>query len=100
MFRQCSHCGRPFTAQDLCKDVTKNVEAQRMDNGVEGVLFRVYTCPDCARDGVFVDVCQLPDESDADYQHRKEELERLVEQLPKGEADVVLAEWPANSGRA
>src|ERR1700722_17562976 len=66
MHRQCSRCGQAFTAHDLCKDVTKNVEAQRMANGVDGVLFRVYTCGHCACDDVFVDVCPLAGETDAD----------------------------------
>jgi hypothetical protein len=95
MFRQCSHCGKPFTPQDLCKDVTKNLEAQRTASGIEGVLLRVYTCSDCARDDVFVDVCPLPGESREDYDRRKYELETLVRQLPTGDADVVLAERPA-----
>jgi hypothetical protein len=94
MFRQCSRCGKPFTPQELCKDITKNLEAKRLASGVEGVLLRVYTCAQCSRDDVFVDVCALPGESDAEYHHRKHELERLVQQLPTGDAAIVLAERP------
>jgi hypothetical protein len=100
MFRQCSHCGQPFTARDLCKDVTKNVEAQRMANGVDGVNFRVYTCAHCGKDDVFVDVCSLPGESEADHLRRKQELEALVRELPKGDAEVVLAERPGRPRQA
>jgi hypothetical protein len=96
MFRQCSHCGEPFTAHDLCKDITNNLEAERMANGVDGVAFRVYTCSRCGRDDVFVDVCALPGESDTDYQRRKHELERLVAQVPQGDAALVLAERPGH----
>jgi hypothetical protein len=92
MFRQCSHCGRPFTAPDLCKDVTKNLEARRMASGVDGVVFRVYACAACAKDDVFVDVSPLPGESDEAFRQRKEELEALVKDLPRGDADVVLAQ--------
>jgi hypothetical protein len=94
MLRKCSQCGEPFTAQDLCKDVSKNVEAQRMASGVEGVHFAVYTCSRCAKDDVFVDVVPLPGESGEAFQRRKQELERLVGQLPKSDANVVLAERP------
>jgi hypothetical protein len=94
MFRQCSRCGQPFTAQDLCKDVSKNVEAQRMAGGVEGVVFRVYTCSQCETDDLFVDVCPLPGESMEAFHERAHELEQLIEDLPRTDADVVLAERP------
>jgi DNA-directed RNA polymerase subunit RPC12/RpoP len=97
MFRKCSHCGEPFKAQDLCKDVSRELEHQRMAAGVEGVLVRVYTCAQCQKDDVFVDVTPLPDESEEAFHDRKRELERIVHQLPKTDADVVLAERPIHT---
>ena len=66
--------------------------------GVEGVLFRVYICPRCQTEDLFVDVCPLPGESGEAFQDRKRDLEYLVEQIPKGDADVVLAERPVHHG--
>ena len=94
MYRACSHCGKPFSASDLCKDVSKRLEAQRMALGVEGVLFRVYNCSRCNRDDLFVDVCSVPGESAEEYRARKDGLEDLIQDLPMTEADVVLAERP------
>jgi len=94
MFRQCSRCGQPYTPRDLCKDVSKNVEAERMARGVEGVAFRIYTCPRCQKDDLFVDVCPLPGESIDAFHQRKRDLERLIEELPSSDADVVVAARP------
>ena len=62
--------------------------------GVEGLLFRVYICSHCSKEDLFVDVCHMPGESEEGYHRRKEDLEQLIEQIPKGDADVVLAERP------
>jgi hypothetical protein len=92
MFRQCSRCGQPFAPQDLCKDVSKKVEAQRMANSVEGVAFRIYSCPRCQTDDLFVDVCPLSGESTEAFHDRRRELERIIADLPTSDTDVVIAE--------
>jgi DNA-directed RNA polymerase subunit RPC12/RpoP len=94
MFRQCSRCGQPFTAHDLCKDISKTVEAQRLAGGVEGVAFRVYTCPRCEKDDLFVDVTPLPGESIEAFHQRKEQVESLIHEIPPSDADIVIAERP------
>jgi len=65
-----------------------------MARGVEGVAFRIYTCPRCQKDDLFVDVCPLPGESIDAFHQRKRDLERLIEELPSSDADVVVAARP------
>ncbi len=71
-----------------------------MAAGVEGVLVRVYTCSHCQKDDVFLDVCPMPGESNEAVRKRKRELESVVRQIPKGDADVVLAERLAHPPKA
>ena len=49
MIRECTQCHRPFTPKDLAKEESKGMEAERKARGLEGLLFRYYTCPACDR---------------------------------------------------
>src|SRR6266478_9462662 len=47
MLRDCAHCHRPFEPQDLAREESKGMEAERKALGLRGVLFRYYVCPEC-----------------------------------------------------
>ncbi len=95
MQRHCTHCDRPFTAQDIAKDVSKGMEAERKALGLQGVLFRYYSCPACGQDDIFVDVSPLPGESPDDFLRRRQELEVAARGLHTELVDVVLGERPS-----
>ena len=80
--RECLQCGHPFTASDLSRYVSKEIEAERKSSGVEGVLFRCYVCPECGQENLFLDVHHLDGETPAEFKHRRDELERTIRQVP------------------
>src|SRR3989442_15827939 len=75
MYRECSHCGRPFAAQDFVKEESKGMETERKALGLVGVRFAYYTCPACAYADIFVDIHPLEEESAEAFQTRRGELE-------------------------
>src|ERR1700730_4829450 len=54
MLRDCTHCHRPFEPQDLAREESKGMEAERKALGLRGVLFRYYVCPECGYADIFV----------------------------------------------
>jgi hypothetical protein len=92
--RKCSRCQKEFTPQELAREESKGMEAERKALGLEGVLFRYYVCSACNTADIFVDVLPLAGESDEAYRKRRNELEATVRGLQsKAEGvEVVLVD--------
>ncbi|HEV3257330.1 MAG TPA: hypothetical protein VG013_10655 [Gemmataceae bacterium] len=94
MHRECTHCHRPFTPQDLAREESKGMEAERKTLGLQGVLFRYYSCPQCRSADIFVDVRALEGESPEAFHRRRDDLEAAVKQLHADQVAVVVTEKP------
>jgi hypothetical protein len=92
MLRKCSNCHKEFTPEELARPESREMEAQRKELGLRGVLFRYYTCSACGFADIFVDVHHLSGESDDAFHHRKEELEETIHGLHGERVEVVLVE--------
>ena len=90
MIRQCTSCHKPFTPQELAREESKGMEAERKALGLQGILFRYYTCSRCGQADIFVDLHPLPGETDEDFRKRRGELEATVRQLQADRVDVVV----------
>jgi hypothetical protein len=90
MMRTCSHCQKEFTPAELSREDSKGLEAERKALGLEGVLFRYYTCSACGLADIFVDVRPLVGESEEAFLQRREELESTVRGLEGEGVNVVL----------
>lgn len=90
MIRKCSHCGKEFTPQELSREDSKGLEAERKALGLEGVLFRYYSCSACSQADIFVDICPLDGEIEEDFRQRREELETTLKQLEGEGVEVVV----------
>lgn len=91
MNRECSHCHRPLTSQDLVREESKGMEADRKALGLEGVRFLYYTCPACRYDDIFVDILPLENETPEQFQQRRADLERAVRQVHGVKTKIVVA---------
>ena len=65
--------------------------ADRKALGLEGVLFRYYTCPACGQADIFVDLGLLPGERQEDVLRRRA-LEEAVRGLRGEQVELVLTE--------
>jgi hypothetical protein len=90
MKRECTRCRRPFTPQDLAKEESKGMEAERKAAGLEGVRFLYYHCPACEFDDIFVDILPCEGESPEDFHKRRDEMEAVVRQLNADRAAAVV----------
>ena len=91
MIRKCSHCGKEFTPLELSREDSKGLEAERKALGLEGVLFRYYSCVACGQADIFVDICPLDGEFEEDFRQRQKELEAAVQQLEGEGVEVVVS---------
>jgi hypothetical protein len=98
MNRECTQCHRPYTPQDLAKEESKGMEAERKARGLEGLLFRYYTCPACNQSDIFLVVSPLEGESAEDFRCRRDALETAVRELHAERVAVVVQERPAATG--
>ncbi len=98
MIRLCSHCGKTFTPQELSRKDSKGLEAERKALGLEGVLFRYYTCSACAQADIFVDVLPLKGEFEEDFRRRREELETTIQQLEGEGVEVIVRAREGEAG--
>ena len=98
MLRECTQCHRPYAPQDLAKEESKGMEAERKAHGLEGLLFRYYTCPACNRADIFVVLSSVEGETAEDFQHRRDALETAVAELHAESVAVVLQERPSAPG--
>ena len=92
MIRECSHCRRPYTAQDFVKEESKGMESERRALGLEGVRFLYYVCRGCRHADIFVDVHPLEGESDTHYRARRDELEAAVREMHGEEIGITFSE--------
>jgi hypothetical protein len=92
MLRKCTHCDKTFTPEELSREETKGMEAQRKAAGLEGLLFRYYTCAACGNADIFVDLHPLPGESDEAFVRRRQDLEATLKGLRGDGVEVVLVE--------
>jgi hypothetical protein len=92
MLRKCSKCHKEFTPQELAREETKGMEAERKALGLQGVLFRFYTCSACGTADIFVEILPLEGESDEAFRRRREELESTIRGLRGDGVDVVVVE--------
>jgi hypothetical protein len=92
MRRECSHCHTPFRPQDLAREESKGMEAERKALGLQGVRFLYYTCGQCRYNDIFVDIHPLPEESPEEFQIRRDALEATVRELHGDHVDVVVVE--------
>lgn len=60
--------------------------------GLDGLLFRYYSCPRCGRDHVFLEVVPLPGEADTELASRKESLQQMVAEIQRYRTTFVVAE--------
>jgi hypothetical protein len=90
MMRTCSHCNKEFTPQELSREDSKGLEAERKALGLEGVLFRYYTCSACGLADIFVDIRPLEGEAEEAFRRRRDEVEAAVRELEGEGVDVVL----------
>ncbi|HJZ91224.1 MAG TPA: hypothetical protein VKE40_10150 [Gemmataceae bacterium] len=87
MKRECTRCGRPFTPNDLAREESRNMEAERKAAGLEGVRFLYYRCP-CGMDDIFVDVLPRDDEFAEDFERRRAAMEAVVRRLHADHANA------------
>jgi hypothetical protein len=92
VIRECTSCHKPFTPRELAREESKNMEAERKALGLQGLLFRYYTCARCGQAGIFVDLYPLPGETGEDFRQRRDELQATVRQLHADRVAVVLVE--------
>ena len=91
MMRRCTHCGKEFTPQELSREDSKGLEADRKALGLEGVLFRYYRCSACGQADIFVDILPLDGELEEDFHRRRDELGATVRQLQGEGVEVVVS---------
>jgi hypothetical protein len=68
------------------------MEAERKASGLEGVLFRYYSCPACGHADIFVDVTCRAGEMPEGLHRRRQELAEAFDGLRAEQVDVVLNE--------
>ena len=90
MQRLCSNCGCRYGAQDLARQESKGMEKDRKALGLEGVLFRLYYCPQCAHADIFLDIHPLEGESADAYRIRKAELQAAAQCAANPDVGVAL----------
>ena len=90
MHRQCPLCHKNFTRDELARQASKGMEAERKAKGLAGVLFRYYTCSACGHACIFVDIHPLEGESDEAFRHRKDELDAVIHQTHGNGVEAVL----------
>jgi hypothetical protein len=74
----------------MAREVSKGMEAERKALGLQGVLFRYYSCPACGQADIFVAVNPLPGEMPAEFVLRRQELEEAARGLHAEQVEVVL----------
>lgn len=90
--RACIYCRQLLDTKDLLEMESRDMEAARNSLGLEGVLFRYYTCPRCGHDSLYLELGQLPGEIREDVERRKEAIARVIEDIQFERTSVVLVE--------
>jgi hypothetical protein len=92
MTRECPSCHKALTPQELARQESREMEAQRKKMGLQGILFRYYRCSGCGYADIFVDIRRLDDESEHAFHQRCEELRTSVQELHGDHVAVVVME--------
>jgi hypothetical protein len=92
MMRCCTNCQATFSPQDLDREESKEMEADRKAQGLQGILFRRYRCSHCGFENIFVDLLPLPGETAEEFQRRKDDLEATARELQAEKTAVVVQE--------
>jgi hypothetical protein len=92
MLRKCTHCDKEFTPRELSREESRGMEAERKALGLQGVLFRYYTCSGCGNADIFVDLHPLSGETAEEFRRRRDELEATVKSLHGDGVQAVLVE--------
>jgi len=88
--RECSHCHKLLTPQELVKEASKGMEMERKALGLEGVRFLYYQCSGCGYADIFVDVHAVEGEAPEQFQQRRRELDAAVRQLHAERVEVIV----------
>ena len=88
--RECSHCHKPLTAQELVKEASKGMEMERKALGLEGVRFLYFQCSGCGYADIFVDVHAIEGEPSEQFQQRRRELDATVRHLHAERVEVIV----------
>jgi recombinational DNA repair protein (RecF pathway) len=94
MMRKCSRCHKDFTPQELSREESRGMEAERKALGLEGVLFRYYACSACGNADIFLDIHPLTGESEEDFRRRRDELEAIIRDVHPEGVGIILVERP------
>jgi hypothetical protein len=97
MLRECAHCHRPLTPEDLAREESKEMEAERRKYGLEGVRFLYYRCAGCDHADIFMDVLPLEGETDEAFRQRRAALEEVARQMHGDGVEVVVKAKPPQS---
>jgi hypothetical protein len=90
--RECSHCRKPLSSEELAREESKGMEAERKELGLQGVRFLYYNCSGCGYADIFVDVHPIEGETAAAFRERRQELESAVRQLHADRIEVIVTE--------
>lgn len=90
--RKCSHCHKPLTPEELAREESKGMEAERIALGLQGVRFLYYNCSECGYADIFVDVHPMIGETVERFRQRREELESAVRQLHAERVEIVVTD--------
>jgi hypothetical protein len=90
MSRECTRCRRPFTLDELSREETDNLEAERKATGLEGVKFLYFHCPACGMDDIFLAILPLATEFAEDYEARRDAMEKVVRGLHGRNVEAVV----------
>ena len=90
--RECSHCHKPLSPQELAREESQGMEAERKALGLQGVRFLYYNCNGCGYADIFVDIHPVVGETRDAFRQRRWELESTVRQLHAERVEVVLTE--------
>ena len=94
MMRDCTRCRQPFTAADLVREESRNLEAKRKEAGLTGIRFLYYRCRGCGTNNIFVDILPLPEELPDLFNKRRDEMEAVVRQLHADKTEAVVVAVP------
>jgi hypothetical protein len=90
MMRECTKCQLHFTAADLAREESKNMEAERKSAGLIGVRFVYYHCPGCGTNDIFVDILPRDGEAQDDFIKRRSEMDSVVRKLHAAGTEAVV----------
>jgi hypothetical protein len=83
-----------FTARELARQESREMESERKASHIDGLLFRYYTCSACGQADIFVDLHPLAGESAEVFHQRRTEMEATIKQLHGDGVEIVIVERP------